>query len=307
MMPLSDGIRARRFPFVNVALILANFACGSSTSFRISARPSYHASFYPCSVTGLPRPRAVGRQLVHRHVHARQLGPHPRQHALPRHLRQERRGRVRAPALPRLLRRRRLRRDDDPDRDHAAGRLGRRRQVPMLGASGAIAAVLGAYFVLFPNSRVLTLVFVFPVRIPAWVFLGLWFLYQLVEANFGLLGPRQRRRHRVLRPRRWLPVRAGGRRRHEASDGPRPNAVPSVQSSHKEACVGARRLLRSDGVARGVAQAQVDDCSREGRQPVGDRPVPEHAERGRGLGTGSHEGVDPSGLTRRCQWSRWVS
>jgi membrane associated rhomboid family serine protease len=60
--------------------------------------------------------------------------------------------------------------------------------VPVLGASGAIAAVLGAYFVLYPNSRVLTLVFVFPVRIPAWVFLGLWFLYQLVEANFGLVS-----------------------------------------------------------------------------------------------------------------------
>ena len=54
-------------------------------------------------------------------------------------------------------------------------------RVPMLGASGAIAAVLGAYFVLYPNSRVLTLVLVFPVRIPAWVFLGLWFLYQLIE------------------------------------------------------------------------------------------------------------------------------
>jgi membrane associated rhomboid family serine protease len=58
--------------------------------------------------------------------------------------------------------------------------------VPVLGASGAIAAVLGAYFVLYPNSRVLTLVLVFPVRVPAWVFLGLWFLYQLVEANYGL-------------------------------------------------------------------------------------------------------------------------
>ena len=50
-------------------------------------------------------------------------------------------------------------------------------RVPVLGASGAIAAVHGAYFVLYPNSRVLTLILVFPVRIPAWVFLGLWFLY----------------------------------------------------------------------------------------------------------------------------------
>ena len=59
--------------------------------------------------------------------------------------------------------------------------------VPQLGASGAIAAVLGAYYVLYPQSRVLTLVVVFLVRIPAWVFLGVWFLFQLVEGNFGLL------------------------------------------------------------------------------------------------------------------------
>ena len=60
--------------------------------------------------------------------------------------------------------------------------------VPNLGASGAIAAVLGAYFVLYPGSRVTTLVVVFPVKISAWFFLGAWFLYQLVEANFGLFG-----------------------------------------------------------------------------------------------------------------------
>jgi membrane associated rhomboid family serine protease len=60
--------------------------------------------------------------------------------------------------------------------------------VPTLGASGAIAAVLGAYYVLFPDSRVLTLVIVFLVRIPAWVFLGVWFLYQFVEGNFGLFS-----------------------------------------------------------------------------------------------------------------------
>jgi membrane associated rhomboid family serine protease len=62
-------------------------------------------------------------------------------------------------------------------------------QVPELGASGAIAAVLGAYFVLYPSSQVRTYIFpVFLVRIPAWIFLGLWFLYQLIEANFGLFS-----------------------------------------------------------------------------------------------------------------------
>ena len=61
--------------------------------------------------------------------------------------------------------------------------------MPTLGASGAIAAVLGAYFVLYPGSRVRTWIFpVFLVRIPAWIFLGLWFLYQLIEAHFGLFS-----------------------------------------------------------------------------------------------------------------------
>ena len=55
--------------------------------------------------------------------------------------------------------------------------------VPMLGASGAIAAVLGAYWILYPGARILTIVGIFPVRIPAWVFLGRWFAYQLIEAN----------------------------------------------------------------------------------------------------------------------------
>jgi membrane associated rhomboid family serine protease len=54
--------------------------------------------------------------------------------------------------------------------------------VPLIGASGAIAGVLGAYLVLFPRARVLTvvpLVVVFPVfDLPAWIFLALWFVLQ---------------------------------------------------------------------------------------------------------------------------------
>ncbi len=61
-------------------------------------------------------------------------------------------------------------------------------RVPNLGASGAIAAVLGAYFVLYPRSTVFGLFTIIPVRISAWFFLGFWFLYQLFEANFGLFG-----------------------------------------------------------------------------------------------------------------------
>jgi len=55
--------------------------------------------------------------------------------------------------------------------------------VPMVGASGAIAGVMGAYFVLYPKSRVLTLI-PFPVmvvEIPAVYFLGIWFVMQFVN------------------------------------------------------------------------------------------------------------------------------
>ncbi|MEZ5416817.1 MAG: rhomboid family intramembrane serine protease [Vicinamibacterales bacterium] len=55
--------------------------------------------------------------------------------------------------------------------------------VPMVGASGAIAGVMGAYFILYPRSRVLTLL-PFPImliEIPAVYFLGLWFLMQFVN------------------------------------------------------------------------------------------------------------------------------
>jgi membrane associated rhomboid family serine protease len=58
--------------------------------------------------------------------------------------------------------------------------------LPTIGASGAIAGVMGAYFVLYPQSRVLTLIpFIFLqiVEIPATVLLGFWFLMQLFSAG----------------------------------------------------------------------------------------------------------------------------
>jgi membrane associated rhomboid family serine protease len=58
---------------------------------------------------------------------------------------------------------------------------------PDLGASGGIAAVLGAYFVLYPSSNIFGLVVVFPVRVSAWFFLVLWSLYQRYDASFGML------------------------------------------------------------------------------------------------------------------------
>jgi len=54
-------------------------------------------------------------------------------------------------------------------------------RIPMVGASGAIAGVLGAYLVMFPHSRVLTLVFIAFIEIPASLLLGLWFATQLLS------------------------------------------------------------------------------------------------------------------------------
>jgi membrane associated rhomboid family serine protease len=54
--------------------------------------------------------------------------------------------------------------------------------VPAIGASGAISGVMGAYIILFPKESILTLVFIFLVRIPAIFILGYWFLIQFVEA-----------------------------------------------------------------------------------------------------------------------------
>jgi len=62
--------------------------------------------------------------------------------------------------------------------------------VPNIGASGAIAAVLGAYMVWFPHSRVQTLVFLFVfvtiIEVPAILFLGYWFLIQFFQGTLSL-------------------------------------------------------------------------------------------------------------------------
>jgi membrane associated rhomboid family serine protease len=98
--------------------------------------------------------------------------------------------------------------------------------VPMVGASGAISGVLGAYFLLYPHARIVTLVFLGflaqTVSIPAFYFLGIWFLMQLLSgaatagragggvaflahvggfvAGLGLLVPFKRRNVRLWSP-----------------------------------------------------------------------------------------------------------
>ncbi len=64
--------------------------------------------------------------------------------------------------------------------------------IPVVGASGAIAGVMGAYFSLFPGARVLTLVPIFiiftVIELPAYVFLGFWFILQFFEGAFSIVG-----------------------------------------------------------------------------------------------------------------------
>jgi len=61
--------------------------------------------------------------------------------------------------------------------------------VPMIGASGAIAGVMGAYFVLYPHSRILTAVFLVLfldiIEIPAIFFLGVWFILQVLHGSLS--------------------------------------------------------------------------------------------------------------------------
>lgn len=60
--------------------------------------------------------------------------------------------------------------------------------VPALGASGAISGVMGAYIILYPRARVLTLVIIFFLPIPAFIILGYWFLLQFVAGVTSVGG-----------------------------------------------------------------------------------------------------------------------
>lgn len=57
---------------------------------------------------------------------------------------------------------------------------------PSLGASGAISAVMGAYLVMFPKSSIKVLIFMWPVQVSALIFLGFWFVEQLISGIGGL-------------------------------------------------------------------------------------------------------------------------
>ena len=189
MIPLSDGIRALRFPFVNIAIVVANFAVWLFYELPHLNSSVYHASFYPCTLNGSchgPEPWYLswitamflhgswdhilgnmvflvvfGKNVEDSFGHLRYLGFYFAGGFVA----------MLTQGVITLL----------------AGTAADT-HTPNLGASGAIAAVLGAYFVLYPTSRVFGLIVFFPVRIRAYWFLGFWFIYQLVEANFGVFS-----------------------------------------------------------------------------------------------------------------------
>jgi len=189
VLPLSDGLPSRRFPIVNVAIIVACFAVWLFYELPHLQSSVFHASFYPCTVNGSCHgPESWGVSwITAMFLHGSW------DHIL---------GNMLFLAV------------FGKNVEDAFGHLGylvfyfaggfvatitqtvatlafgtaAEGRLPNLGASGAIAAVLGAYFVLYPNSTVFGLVVFWPVRLSAWFFLGFWFLYQLFEANFGLFG-----------------------------------------------------------------------------------------------------------------------
>ena len=189
MLPLSDGIPARRFPVVNVAIIVANLAVWLLYELPNLDSAVRHASFYPCTIDGSchgPQPWEIS-WLTSIFLHGSW------DHILGNMLFLAVFGKNVEDALGHL---RYL-------VFYLAGGFAATlvqtaatllagtaadAQVPNLGASGAIAAVLGAFFVLFPGSQVFGLIVIFPVRISAMFFLGFWFLYQLYEANLGLVS-----------------------------------------------------------------------------------------------------------------------
>ncbi len=189
MIPLSDGLSARRFPFVNIGLIVANFAVWLFYELPNLNHAVFHASFYPCTINGScrgPEPWGVSwitAMFLHGswdHI----LGNMIFLYVFGKNV-EDAFGHIRylafyfAGGFVAML-------------TQAAVTLwfgtAAESRVPNLGASGAIAAVLGAYFLLYPNSTVFGLIVIFPIRLSAWFFLGFWFLYQLFEANFGLFG-----------------------------------------------------------------------------------------------------------------------
>ncbi len=194
MLPLRDNVPTRSFPVVTVGLIAANFAV-FLWELRAGAARADHYAYYPCSVSGpCLGPLATHHLPVWQEAFSSMFLHASWLHILGNMLFLWIFGNNVEDALGRLrfllwyL---------------AAGLAATAAQtfvtlhyasvqdasVPNLGASGAIAGVLGAYMLLLPDASVLTLVGFFVVPVPAFLFLGFWFLLELWEAGFSVTHP----------------------------------------------------------------------------------------------------------------------
>ena len=150
--------------------------------------------------------------------------------------------------------------------------------IPMVGASGAISGVMGAYLVLYPRVRVFALVvlgfFFTSIALPAWTMLLYWAAIQVVSGLFGLLAEERPRRPEagiLLRHAAQLPERAGaqllaghaagaevGLRQtslvQERARTPDTGRAPVDGSDRCDHCVEVRRVLRIDSGASHQAQ-----------------------------------------------------
>jgi membrane associated rhomboid family serine protease len=205
MIPLRDNVPTRAFPVVTVAIIAANvvvwlWEVGGSTSFEQDVAAD---GYYPCTVQGPCLPVRVDSHVYAHHLpwwesaFTSMFMHGGWEHIIGNMLFlwifgnnvEDALGRSRfllwylaaglaATAAQTFVT---LRFGDTQDAS-----------VPNIGASGAIAAVLGAYFLLLPNARVLTAIFfilIFFQELPAVLFLGLWFLFQLWQGGFSIVQP----------------------------------------------------------------------------------------------------------------------
>ncbi|MDX6519356.1 MAG: hypothetical protein QOF50_2202 [Gaiellaceae bacterium] len=195
MLPLHDNVPTRSFPLVTVGLIVTNAVVWlwELSGGRLERHIGDY-SYYPCSVTGSCLPVAVKNVHYWESAFTSMFMHASWAHILGNMLFlwifgnnvEDAMGHVRflvfylaaglaATALQTYVT---LQHSSD------AGA-----SIPNLGASGAIAGVLGAYIVLLPWAKVLTLIGIFPIHIPAVFFLGFWFVLQAMEGNLQLHHP----------------------------------------------------------------------------------------------------------------------
>jgi membrane associated rhomboid family serine protease len=194
VLPLHDNVPTRRTPVVTIGLIAANFAVWFWELQRPEATVDNYA-YYPCSVQGPCLGAAAQHHLPawegafsSMFLHASWL------HILGNMLFlwifgnnvEDALGRFRyllwylAAGLAATATQSFVTLHFAPQADAS---------VPNLGASGAIAGVLGGYLLLLPTASVLTLVGIFVVPLPAFLFLGIWFIFQLWEGGFAITHP----------------------------------------------------------------------------------------------------------------------